>query len=340
MIGPLTHAFVQSVEVAPDLGRVFYSGPTEIGYVDEQGGKGVTLEPHYAGSLAYEPTEHELYASFELLPEIAIFNARTGRLATRLKLPGWSAFQLVAVPGKVFMLLKDKDGMCTIKRHNPPSSRLGPSKASPRRADLKPTRTTNALFFTRENEVDAIDIARQTVIAKISVSGEPSVSFDTDSGLLVVGWLHSSPQKFDVLQVVRPTGDGLIPVTSLSNEAGGTELVRSHYGFIQHGFHEFLLWSDVGTAPAPSSGTRQRLNDDGRCVAETQRPSSVAYAIFANDAAGPAKNASTRSSSCRGPRSLPFGGRLSPDASLDQGASTTSCIGRPTPKLIFQHATP
>jgi DNA-binding beta-propeller fold protein YncE len=248
MIGPLTHAFVQSVEVAPDLGRVFYSGPTEIGYVDEQGGKGVTLAPHYAGSLAYEPTAHELYASFELLPEIAIFNARTGRLATRLKLPGWSAFQLVAVPGKVFMLLKDKDGMYTI---DATTHTIAPwpvkGITTPGRLEADPN--GKYLFFTRENEVDAIDIARQTVIGKISVSGEPSVSFDTDSGLLVVGWLHSSPQKFDVLQVVRPTGDGLIPVTSLSNEAGGTELVRSHYGFIQHGFHEFLLWSDVGTAP-------------------------------------------------------------------------------------------
>jgi hypothetical protein len=249
MIGPLTRAFVGFVEVAPDLGRVFYSGPTEIGYVDEQGGKGVTLEPHYAGSLAYEPTEHELYASFERLPEIAIFNARTGRLETRVKLPGWSAFQLVAVPGQVFMLLRDKDGIYTIDAatHTIAPWPVKGNISTPGRLEADPN--GKYLFFTRESEVDAIDIASQTVIGKISLFGEPSVSFDAASGLLVVGWLHNSPQKFDVLQVVRPTSDGLIPVASLSNEAGGTELVRSHYGFIQHGFHEFLVWSDAGTAP-------------------------------------------------------------------------------------------
>jgi hypothetical protein len=248
MMGPLTHAFVQFVEVAPDLGRVFYSGPTEIGYVDEQGGKGVTLAPH-ADSLAYEPTAHELYASFELRPEIAIFNARTGRLETRLKLPGWSAFQLVAVPGRVFMLLGDRDGIYTIDAatHTIAPWPVKGSITTPGRLEADPN--GKYLFFTRESEVDAIDIASQTVIGKISVFGEPSVSFDAASGLLVVGWLHNSPQKFDVLQVVRPTSDGLIPVASLSNAAGGLELVRSHYGFIQHGFHEFLVWSDAGTGP-------------------------------------------------------------------------------------------
>jgi DNA-binding beta-propeller fold protein YncE len=253
MIGPLTRAYVGCVEVAPDLGRVFYSGPTEIGYVDEQGGKGVTLESHYAGSLAYEPTAHELYASFELLPEIAIFNARTGRLETRVKLPGWSAFQLVAVPGKVFMLLKDKEGIYTIDAatHTVAAWPVKGNITTPGRLEADPN--GKYLFFTRESEVDAIDIASQTVIGKISVFGDPSVSFDSASGLLVIGWLHNSPQKFDVLQVVRPTADGLIPVASLSNAAGGTELVRSHYGFIQHGFHEFLVWSDAGTAPGPGA---------------------------------------------------------------------------------------
>jgi len=250
MIGPLTHAFVEFVEVAPDLGRVFYSGPTEVGYVDEQGGKGVTLVPHYAGSLAYEPTKHELYASFKFLPEVDIFNARTGRLETRVKLPGWSAFQLVAVPGKVFLLLPDKDGIYTIDAatHTVAPWPIKGNITTPGRLEADPN--GKYLFFTRESEVDAIDIARETVIGKISLYGEPSVSFDMDSGLLVVGWLHNSPQKFDVLQVVRPTGDGLVPVATLSNEAGGTELVRSHYGFIQHGFHEFLVWSDAGTAPS------------------------------------------------------------------------------------------
>ncbi len=32
---------------------------------------------------------------------------------------------------------------------------------------------------------------------------------------------------------------------TLNNEAGGTTLVRTNYGFIQHGFHEFLVWSGV-----------------------------------------------------------------------------------------------
>lgn len=248
MTGPIARGFVDAVEVAPDLGRVFYAGPTEIGFVDEAGGKGVTIADHYANSLAYEPTQHELYASFALLNKVSVYDAQTGRFKEDIKLPGWSAFQLVAIPGKVFMLLQGKDGIYDI---NPTTHRVVPWSVegkitTPGRLEVDPN--GRYLFFTRIGEVDAIDIASQREIGHIGLYGEPSASFDPDSGLLVVGWLGNSPEQRDVLQVYRPTNDGLDPVATLNNEAGGTTLVRTNYGFIQHGFHEFLVWSGVKSA--------------------------------------------------------------------------------------------
>jgi hypothetical protein len=249
VICPIARGLVDALEVAPDLGRVFYAGPTEIGYVEESGGKGVTIADHYANSLAYEPTAHELYTSFALQNKVAVYDAQTGRLKTEIKLPGWSAFQLVAIPGKVFMLVKGKSGIYAI---DPTTHTVAPwpvtgKLTTPGRLEADPK--GRYLFFARTSEVDAIDIASRRVIGHVAMYGEPSMSFDPDSGLLVVGWLYNSPQERDVLQVLRPTNDGLVPVTSLNNETGGTTLVRSHYGFIQHGDHEFLVWSDAGTAP-------------------------------------------------------------------------------------------
>jgi DNA-binding beta-propeller fold protein YncE len=242
--GPIAHGLVTAIEVAPDLGRVFYAGPTEIGFVDEAGGKGVTIAEHYANSLAYEPTTHELYASFALLNKVSVYDAQTGHLKTDIKLPGWSAFQLVAVPGKVFMLVKGRDGIFAI---DPATHTVAPwavtgKITTPGRLEADPN--GRYLFFARMNDVAAIDIASQREIGHVGIYGEPTLSFDPDSGLLVVGWLDNSPEQRDVLHVLRPTNDGLVPVAMLNNETGGTTLVRSHYGFIQHGFHEFLVWSD------------------------------------------------------------------------------------------------
>jgi hypothetical protein len=251
MTGPIARGLVSAIEVAPDLGRVFYAGATEIGFVDEAGGKGVTIARHYANSLAYEPTQHELYASFALMNKVSVYDAQTGHFKEDIKLPGWSAFQLVAVPGKVFMLLQGKDGIYDI---DPASHKVEPwsvegKLTTPGRLEVDPN--GRYLFFTRIGEVDAIDIASQREIGHIGLYGEPSASFDPDSGLLVVGWLGNSPEQRDVLQVLRPTNDGLLPVATLDNGAGGTTLVRSHYGFIQHGSHEFLVWSDAKTATRP-----------------------------------------------------------------------------------------
>lgn len=248
MVGPIARGLVDAVEVAPDLGRVFYAGPTEIGYIDESGGKGTAIVDHYANSLAYEPTEHELYASFALLNKVAVYDAKTGRLRTEIKLPGWSASQLVAVPGKVFMLVTDRNGIYAIDAttHTVAPWPVTGKLTTPGRLEADPN--GRYLFFARMSEVDAIDIASRREIGHIAIYGEPSVSFDPDTGLLVVGWLGNSPQERDVLQVLRPTNDGLVPVASLNNEAGGTTLVRSHYGFIQHGFHEFLVWSNAKSA--------------------------------------------------------------------------------------------
>jgi hypothetical protein len=66
MVGPLAGKhWVGAIDVAPDLGRVFYAALGEIGYIDENSGTPVTISTLHGSGLVYEPTRHEVYTATE-----------------------------------------------------------------------------------------------------------------------------------------------------------------------------------------------------------------------------------------------------------------------------------
>ena len=248
MTGPLTDGatIIRAIDVAPDLGRVFYGGIDNIGYVDEKGGKSVRMSDNAASAVAYEPTKHEVYTAFDRSSEIQVFDAQTGRRQTAIKLPGWNATGLQAIPGTVFLFVGGKDGIYAIDAatHTIAPWRVNGSLVTPGNLEVDPS--GHYLFLARSREIDSIDIAARTVTGRVPMFGTASIGFDPSSGLLVAAWPDLS-EKGDKLAVLRPGLDGLATVATLPNNAGGTEIVRTNYGFIQRAYHEFLVWSTPTT---------------------------------------------------------------------------------------------
>lgn len=246
MTGPLTshQTPIRAIDVAPDLGRVFYAGVDEIGYVDQRHGQSVKMSGNTSWSLAYEPTTHEVYAAYGRSPEIEVFDGGTGRHLMVIKVPGWNAFGLQAIPGTVFLFVGGRDGIYAI---NPQTHEIAPWKVNgslttPGNLEVDPS--GRYLFLARSREIDAIDVATRTVTGRLPMYGTASIGFDPSAGLLVAAWPDLSEQR-DELTVLRPTGDGLTTVATLKNDAGGTRIMRMNYGFIQEADREFLVWGLV-----------------------------------------------------------------------------------------------
>jgi hypothetical protein len=241
MSGPIVKAHASVIEVAPDLGRVFYGGVDGIGWVPERGGAPVQISDKFAWDLVYEPTHHEIYASFQFLPYVMVFDARTGERRAVLNVPGWNASQLEAVPGKVFMLVGGKNGVFTIDANTRAVSpwEVDGKLITPGMLQADPS--GRYLFMARPSEIDQIDIATHRIVGKAAMFGMPSISFDAANGKLVAAWPEETFLK-ERLIVFQPGADGLKQVAQLTNTTGGIHLIRTNHGFIQHGDHAFLVW--------------------------------------------------------------------------------------------------
>jgi hypothetical protein len=242
--------WVGAIDVAPDLGRVFYTAVGEIGYIDENGGTPVKISTLHASGLAYEPTRHEVYTATEFngSPYIVVFDAQTGQLLTSVKLSIGTPFGFQAFPGSVFFFIDGQDGIYAIDANTHVVARwpVTGSLVTPGNLEVDPS--GRYLFLARAREIDAIDVATHTVTGRLSMPGTASIGFDPSSGVLIAAWPELSEQR-DQLAVLRPTADGLAQVGTLKNDAGGTQIVRTNYGFIQRADKEFLIWS----AQAPTT---------------------------------------------------------------------------------------
>ena len=63
--------------------------------------------------IVYEPTRKELYVATRD-PRLLVFDGVSGRAGDDVPLPGWFGTQLEAIPGRVFVLLEDKQGLYVI----------------------------------------------------------------------------------------------------------------------------------------------------------------------------------------------------------------------------------
>jgi hypothetical protein len=247
MKGPLVRKRIGVIEVAPDLGRVFYATPDEIGYVDVgRDGPPVPLARMWARALAYEPTRHELYVSSRA-PVVHVFDARSGERAASIALPGWYGLGLEPIPGRIFLSVGGKDGLYTI---DAATHQLAPWPVvgrivTPGYIEADPS--GRSLFLAYYREIVAIDIATATVTGRVVTEEPPAIAFDPGTGLLLATWSGRPPE----IQVVafRADATGLTAVAQMRNPSLGRVGVEpTSHGFLQNGYHALLLWSSERTA--------------------------------------------------------------------------------------------
>jgi DNA-binding beta-propeller fold protein YncE len=211
--------------------------------VSERGGPPVTMSTQTAWDVVYEPTQHEVYVAAEHSPDVAVFDAVTGKLKIRIPVPGWNAYQLEAAPGVVYMELGGKDGIFTIdaKTHVVAPFEIKGSFITPGEIQVDPS--GQYLFMARTREIDAVNLATHTVIGRVQMFGTPSIGWDPDSHVLIASW-PAVTRAYDMLMVYRLDPKGMTLLTSLKNEQAGTNaLYRTDRGFLQRGDLKFLVWS-------------------------------------------------------------------------------------------------
>ncbi len=151
-------------------------------------------------------------------------------------------FGFQAIPGTVFFLVNGQEGIYAIdaNTHVIAPWRVNGALVTPGNLEADPS--GRYLFLARSREIDAIDVATRTVTGRVSMYGTASIGFDPSTGFLVAAWPELSETR-DQLALLRPTPDGLTEVGTLKNDAGGTRIVRTNYGFVQRADKEFLIWS-------------------------------------------------------------------------------------------------
>jgi hypothetical protein len=231
------------IEIAPDLGKLFYLGVDEVGSIDLRAPAPrpvrIAALPH-AIDLAYEPTRQELYVSNSRGP-LVVFDAKSGERGAVLELPGWSAYDLEATRGRVFLMLDSVFGLFAVDAAThavapwPVHGRI----STPARLDADPE--GRYLFMAYHREFVAIDIPSATVLSRVVTPATPSIAFDPESNLLIATWNDDPPPMQIVTYAVSATG--LAETARIENPAIGRVGVEPMYGgFVQRGFRDLIVW--------------------------------------------------------------------------------------------------
>jgi hypothetical protein len=241
--GPLIKHDIIKIEVAPDVGRLFFLTPEELWSLDiRRGGEPVMLGEGRAYDLAYEPTRREIYVT-PRLPEVWVFSAVTGEQAPDITLPGWLGRGLEAVPGKVFLDVINQPDLYVIDaktRDVSPFKVKGPF-VPPGYLDADPA--GRYLFARYDRFVVAIDIATATVVDQLAMLTQPSIAYDPGAERLIVTW--QDPVKSDVSIVVyRMEPTGFKEESRLGNPRLGRSGVEpTGQGFVQQAQYALYVWA-------------------------------------------------------------------------------------------------
>jgi DNA-binding beta-propeller fold protein YncE len=244
--GPLFRKRIDTIEVAPEAGRLFYTTLDEFGYVNLR-----TNDPpqRLAGRqwrtarLAYEPTRREMYIATRE-NGIVVYNTDSGERGPVIELPGWYPTMLEAVPGKVFFSVANHSGLFVIDAatHAVTSWPVDGPLVTPAYLDADPT--GQYLFATYDRHVVAIDVASAKVVGRRSTAGGARIAFDPDRRLLIVSEYDRPGHPLIRLRAFAVGADGLTEVAELKNPADGQVGLESFRGgFLQEGHRSLLLWS-------------------------------------------------------------------------------------------------
>jgi hypothetical protein len=243
--GPMFKHDIIKIEMAPDVGRLFFLTKEEAWSADvRQGGAPVMLAEVRAYDLAYEPVRKEVYVA----PRQAVlwaFDAKTGERGPDVALPGWLGRGLEAVPGRVFL---DVEGQPDLHVLDSSTRRVQPWKVKGRfipPAYLDADPKGRYLFAAFYRDIVAIDIASAAVVGHLVKPTPPAIAYDPGAGLLIAVW-NEDPGGgvFDTrLGVYRVEASGFVEVARLPNPPlGGVGVEPTSHGFIQQARYSLVVW--------------------------------------------------------------------------------------------------
>lgn len=240
---PLVTRRISRIEIAPEVGRLYFLGIDEIGYIDLRSAspEPVQLLAHNAPTdLTYESSKQELYVSTFRGP-VLVFDAKTGERGPAIEVPGWTARALEGTRGRVFLIMDRKHGLYSIDpaTHTLAEWPVAGSISTPARLEADPA--GRFLFMASEREIVAIDIARATVAGRFVTYMTPAIAFDPETNLLIATWDDDPPPTRVV--AFRVDENGLGARAQLENPAIGRSGLQSMYGgFMQRGVRDWIVW--------------------------------------------------------------------------------------------------
>jgi len=241
-VGPVFKGFVRKVEVAPDLGRVFFATFDLVGYVDVRDlSTPHTIAEMHPEDVVYEPSRHEIYVTSRD-PNVRVFDARTGESSGTIDLPGWNGSELEAIPGAVFLGVSSKDGLYKIDAatHTLMPFATDAKLATPFRLEADPA--GKYLFASYYQHIVAIEPATGRILGRATTQNAPSIAYDAGSDVLIATW-DNEPPPIKVV-VFRMDASGLSPLTQLQNPAKGRVGVEpTNRGFLQFAAREIIVWA-------------------------------------------------------------------------------------------------
>jgi hypothetical protein len=246
--GPILPKRTGSIEIAPDLGRLYFSKDGEkFGYLNlrtNEPPKILAGQGWQGGRLVYEPTRKEIYTPTRFRGEaIAVYDAETGERAADIKLPGWRVTALEAAPGKVFVSVENKSGLYVIDAatHTVAPWPINGQLVTPALLEADPA--GQYLFGQYDRHVVAIDIRSATVVGRLTTAGHASFAFDPESRLLVMASREIPDHPRVVLKTYSVSPNGFTHVADLKNPTEDEAGVYSmHGGFLQRGHRSLFVW--------------------------------------------------------------------------------------------------
>ncbi|MEZ5318088.1 MAG: hypothetical protein R2752_11860 [Vicinamibacterales bacterium] len=255
--GPLVRKDITRIDVAPDLGRVFYTTAEEVGYVDVAGnGAPVVLARDLLPlDMVYESTRQEVYVATRA-PVVRVFDAKSGEEGSAIRIPGWWALELEAIPGRVFMSLGGQDGLYAIDAATHVAAAFPVKGRVITPATIEADPDGRYLFLAFYREIVAIDVASAAVVGHMVTPTVPRIAYDPGTDVLIATWDDDPPPTRVVALAVE--GGELRELGRYRNPAiGRTGVEPTSFGFIQAGVRKLLVWRAPG-ASSGSHGTARR----------------------------------------------------------------------------------
>ena len=240
--GPMFKKDIVKIEIAQDLGRLFYFTKDEVGYVDiRQPSQPVRMRARIeARAMAYEPTRHEVYVATRDR-YLTVFDAKSGEFGVRIPIPGGFSTGLEAAPGRVYTQVETEQGIFMI---DAATRKVTPwpvkGVVTPAYMDADPA--GEYLFVAWDRYLAAVNAKTGTTIERVVAPYNTSIAFDPGSRLLIASWPDDPPPVKITAYRVEPTG--LTIVSTLENpDIGLSGVEPTHHGFLQKAYTNLVVWA-------------------------------------------------------------------------------------------------